>query len=91
MCKSGFCEKMGMKKYNGYCLTCCIHMCPEIKVVRNYKTKERTVVERVLNTYDQYTWIQDKIIQDGVKQLKEYPLVYHIVMDILKAGSNRLW
>jgi hypothetical protein len=54
-----------MKKYNGYCLPCCIQVHPEIKVSRNYKTKENDVVERIKETFPNFTWIADKRIQDG--------------------------
>jgi len=54
-----------MKKYNGYCLPCCIQVHPEIKVSRNYKTKETEVVERIKETFPNFTWIADKRIQDG--------------------------
>jgi len=56
---------MGIKKYNNYCLTCCIHVCPEIEVVRNYKTKERYVVDRVIGKFPDYSWVADKKVEDG--------------------------
>lgn len=65
LCKSTWCETIGMKKYNGYCLPCCIQVHPEIKVSRNYKTKENDVVERIKETFPNFTWVADKRIQDG--------------------------
>ena len=65
LCQSSFCDKMAIKKYNNYCLTCCIQVCPEIEVVRNYKTKERNVVERVLTHFPDYSWVADKKIENG--------------------------
>lgn len=65
LCKSIWCETMGIKKYNGYCLNCCIHLFPEIEVVRNYKTKEMNVVERIIENFPDFSWIADKRIQDG--------------------------
>jgi len=65
LCKSTWCETSGMKKYNGYCLPCCIQVHPEIKVSRNYKTKETEVVERIKETFPNLTWIADKRVQDG--------------------------
>jgi len=56
---------MAIKKYNKYCLTCCIQVCPEIEVVRNYKTKERNVVEHVLTHFPEYSWVADKKIENG--------------------------
>ena len=65
LCKAPLCETRGIKKYDGYCLPCCIHYCPEIQVSRNFKTKENDVVQRVLEKYPDYNWIADKKIQDG--------------------------
>jgi hypothetical protein len=65
LCKSSHCEKRGIPKYNKYCLTCVIHVLPEIKVSRNYKTKENTVVTRVKSNFPDLTWSIDKKIPDG--------------------------
>uniref|UniRef100_A0A6C0KLH2 Uncharacterized protein n=1 Tax=viral metagenome TaxID=1070528 RepID=A0A6C0KLH2_9ZZZZ len=54
-----------MKKYEGYCLSCFVHMYPDRPNARNYKTKERAVVESVLRTFPHFTWIDDKRVQDG--------------------------
>ena len=65
LCKSEWCEKVGISKYNGYCLTCCIHVCPDIKVSRNYKTKENDVVDRILQAFSNFTWTADKRVENG--------------------------
>jgi hypothetical protein len=65
LCKSEWCETRGISKYNGYCLPCCIQVHPEIKVSRNYKTKEKDVVSRITESFPEFTWISDKKIQDG--------------------------
>jgi hypothetical protein len=65
LCKTPFCETIGHKKYEGYCLSCCVQVCPEIQVSRNYKTKEKDVVDRLLQHYKDFTWIADKTIKDG--------------------------
>ncbi len=65
LCKFDHCETKGISKYNGYCLPCCIQVCPEIEVSRNYKTKENDVVDRIKATFPNFTWIADKRVQDG--------------------------
>lgn len=65
LCKSSWCHTTGITKYNGYCLNCCIHLCPEIEVSRNYKTKENDVVSRIKQHFPNFDWIADKRIQDG--------------------------
>ena len=65
LCKSTFCEKSKIRKYNNYCLTCCINLFPDIKVSRNYKTKERMVVDFIINKFSNLSWIHDKKIYDG--------------------------
>jgi len=65
LCTSLFCDKMKIKKYNNYCLSCCVNLFPDIKVSRNYKTKEKTVVDYIMNKFLNLTWIHDKKIYDG--------------------------
>ena len=65
LCKAPHCETRGINKYDGYCLPCCIHYCPEIQVSRNFKTKENDVVQRVLEKYPDFNWVADKKMQDG--------------------------
>ena len=65
ICKSEWCTTVVRNKYEGYCLHCYIHLFPEKTVSRNYKTKERTVVEFVLQEFSQYSWTNDKQIQNG--------------------------
>ena len=65
LCKTPLCETRGISKYHGYCLPCCIHNCPEIKVSRNYKTKENDVVGRIKTSFPNLNWVVDKRIKDG--------------------------
>lgn len=65
LCVAPLCETRGIKKYDGYCLPCCIYYCPEIQVSRNFKTKENDVISRVLEKYPDFNWVADKKIQDG--------------------------
>ena len=69
LCKSSWCEvqlnSVSRKKYEGYCLHCFMHLFPDKKVARNYKTKEKDVVDRVRETYPNFDWVHDKKVQDG--------------------------
>jgi hypothetical protein len=67
LCKSEWCETVGNSKYDGYCVFCFVHLFPDRPTSRNYKTKEKTVADYVINEFplDRYTWIADKRIQDG--------------------------
>jgi hypothetical protein len=65
LCKSEWCEVRRHTKYKGYCLQCCIQVCPEINVVRNYKTKENEVVTQIKEAFPDFTWVHDKRVQDG--------------------------
>ena len=67
LCKSSWCETIGNKKYEGYCLPCFVNN-PENQnksIIRNYKTKEKEVVNNIIETFPDFTWISDKKIQDG--------------------------
>ena len=65
LCKSPWCETIGNPKYNGHCLTCFVHLFPNEPNVRNYKTKEKDVVDRITQTFTNFTWVADKKVQDG--------------------------
>lgn len=65
LCKSKWCEKTANKKYEGYCLFCYVNLFPDKPITRNYKTKEKDVVDRILKLFPNFTWISDKKIQDG--------------------------
>ena len=52
-------------KYDGHCLFCYINLYPEKPVVRNYKTKETTIVNHVREKFPDFTWITDKRVQGG--------------------------
>jgi hypothetical protein len=67
LCKSSWCETRGNKKYEGYCLPCFVNN-PENSdkpVWRNYKTKEKDVVDRIKESFPDFTWVADKKVQDG--------------------------
>jgi hypothetical protein len=71
LCKSSWCETMvNNKKYNGYCVKCCINLFPDIKVSRNYKTKENTVIEFIKTNFLEYTWVTNKTIIGGCSNRK---------------------
>lgn len=65
VCKSSWCETIVKKKYDGYCMFCFMHLFPDKEVARNYKTKEKEVVDRVKEAFPDFTWVHDKQIQDG--------------------------
>lgn len=67
LCKSPWCETLKNKRYDGHCLSCFVNLFPDRPNARNYKTKERSVVDYVFQQFpqDSYSWIADKRIQDG--------------------------
>ncbi len=65
-CKNEWCDiRVSNPKYEGYCLHCFANMFPDKPVSRNYKTKERSVVAFVKSTFPEYSWVCDKIIENG--------------------------
>jgi hypothetical protein len=40
-------------------------LCPDTPVYRNYKTKEKDVVDRITSHFPNFTWVTDKRVQDG--------------------------
>jgi hypothetical protein len=65
-CNSTWCNTTTSNpKYEGYCLFCYVNMFPDKPNVRNYKTKEKDVVDRITQSFNNFTWIADKKVQDG--------------------------
>lgn len=65
LCKSSWCETYANKKYDGHCFTCYVHLFPDQPNARNYKTKERTIVDYVKTAFPDFTWVADRKVADG--------------------------
>lgn len=92
LCKSEWCETTANSKYEGYCLNCFIHLFPDKPNSRNYKTKEKAVVDYILEQFpiDKYTWINDKRVQDGCSRRRPDLLLdlgYQII--IIEVDENQ--
>jgi hypothetical protein len=65
-CATHLCDTRARdKKYEGYCFRCYINTYPERPITRNYKTKERVVVDCIREKFCDFEWISDRQIQDG--------------------------
>jgi len=65
ICKSEWCYTRPVEKYDGYCTYCYMNLFPDKPVSRNYKTKERSVVEFLTKQFPDFTWVADKVISGG--------------------------
>ena len=64
LCKD---KKFSNPKYEGYCLNCFLHTFPDKPVTRNYKTKEKSVVDYIKQQFPYLDIVWDKSIKDGVR------------------------
>ena len=64
-CKSDWCFTLCRERYDGYCMHCYMNLFPDKPVSRNYKTKERSVVEFVTTKFPDFTWVADKHVSGG--------------------------
>ena len=65
-CINNFCYTMvNNNKYKGYCLYCFINIFPDNNINIKFKTKERNVVDFILNHFNNFTWSYNKTIYDG--------------------------
>lgn len=90
LCKSSWCHTIANKKYNGYCLICCINLFPDTPVYRNYKTKENEVVDRITSHFPDFSWVADKRVADGCSKRRPDLLLdlgSHIV--IIEIDENK--
>ena len=89
-CKSSWCYTRPTEKYDGYCLFCYMNLFPDKPVARNYKTKERNIVEYIKSEFPDLNWIEDKIIQNGCSRRRPDLLIdfgYQIV--IIEIDENQ--
>ena len=92
LCKSGWCETRATSKYEGYCLPCFVNN-PENQhkpAMRNYKTKEKDVVDRIVQEFPDFTWIADKKVADGCSRRRPDLLLdlgSHII--IIEVDENK--
>ena len=64
-CNSDLCDIFSSKKYDWYCVHCYSHLFPDKPISRNYKTKEKTVVDFVKTEFPEQDWVWNRRIQDG--------------------------
>ena len=90
LCKSEWCETIKNRKYRGYCLICFIHLFPDEKVARNYKTKENSVNSYIKEKFQSVDWTCDKVVQNGCSRRRPDMLAdlgSHVV--IIEIDENR--
>ena len=75
--------RKGHEKYDGYCLFCYVNLFPDKKLTKNYKTKEKDIVDRILKIFPNFTWVWDKKIKDGCSKRRPDLLLdmgFHIII-----------
>jgi hypothetical protein len=66
LCKTPLCDTLAtVKKYDGYCFYCYLNLFPDSPIIRNFKTKEKTISEFILDSFKEKSIIIDKPIYDG--------------------------
>lgn len=77
-------------KYKNHCLRCYIHLFPDEPITKNYKTKEKTVVDFVIKEFPDFDWISDKKVKEGCSKRRPDLLLdlgYQIV--IIEIDENQ--
>jgi hypothetical protein len=65
LCISDWCDTQSTKKYDWYCVYCYVYLFPDKPISKNYKTKEKTVVDFVKTEFSDMDWVCNRRIQDG--------------------------
>ena len=68
LCKSDWCSVSKNPKYDNYCLFCYVHLFPDNLIIKNYKTKELSVVESIKTKFPDFSWVSDKRVNNGCSQ-----------------------
>jgi hypothetical protein len=64
-CKTPLCGITRNPRYKGYCVRCFVHMFPDERNARNYKSKEKHIADHIKETLPQYDWRCDQVVADG--------------------------
>ena len=64
-CVLDWCSTIIGKRYRGYCVRCFVYLFPDERVSRDYKTRERTVVDFLMGAFQSVTWIYNKRVSNG--------------------------
>lgn len=91
LCISGFCDTIKNEKYENYCLRCFIYLFPNKPNTRNYKTKEKSVVDFVTQQFLNFSWISDKKVTDGCSRRRPdlfLDLGFQIIKSCWKANNS---
>ncbi len=90
-CKMDLCDtKINSEQYDGYCIYCFINLFPDNTIVKNYKTKERTVADFIKDNFSSYDLIFDKKIFEGCSKRRPdilFDLGYQII--IIEIDENQ--
>lgn len=85
-CKSNsefLCPLTGNHKYDGYCFRCFIYLFPDVKITKNYKTKEILVSdyieEQIKINFPHLKIIKDKIIIGGCSKRR---LIFILIVEL---------
>jgi hypothetical protein len=82
-CKSEWCNTRITNKYDGYCCYCFMHLFPDKQVSRNYKTKEKYVIDYIKEYFKEIDIIADKQIYGGCSRRRPDILIdlgYQIII-----------
>ncbi len=93
-CKTHLCDTIVSKKYDGYCFYCFIHTYPDHEISRNYKNKEKTVVEEIKTHFPSLSWIHDCVINDGcsMRRLDLFvDLGYQVIIIEVDENQHKLY
>ncbi len=91
-CKTDLCDTLinNIEIYEGYCIYCYINLFPDNTIVKNYKTKERSVSDYIIDTFPNYDWIFDKKVFEGCSRRRPDILLdlgYQII--IIEVDENQ--
>ena len=75
LCKTPGCETIRNRKYDGHCLRCFVHLHPDRPNTRNFKTKERSTIEFLQETFPHFTLVIDKKVEDGCSKRRPDVLI----------------
>ena len=89
ICKSHsttMCGTIGSRKYRGHCVRCFSHLFPDEKISKNYRIKERVVVDFIRKAFPNLNCVLDQSVEGGCSRRRPDIYVdmgtYNLVIEV---------
>jgi len=93
-CKLDGCNTYVKSKYSGYCARCFFYLFPDNQITKNFRTKEKTVCDEIIESFSTYTWLNNEQIDKGCSNRRPdlfLDLLTHVILIEIDENSHKYY